>query len=240
MKNSKKSGIKAWADVDRPRERLLLQGRRTLTDAELIAILLGSGYKSGTAVDVGRQILHHYDHDLAKLGKAGMKELSLFKGVGTAKAATIIAALELGRRRKEQERPQHPRIVSSKDAYAILHPEMSDLAHEEFWVLLLNRAHRVMAKHVVSRGGQAMTYVDPKEVFKQALIQNAAALIVGHNHPSGNLSVSNADMMLTKRLLHTGKLLGMPLLDHLIITDHHFLSFADEGLLDACGEESPI
>jgi len=231
MKVNTSSGIKAWSDTEKPRERLQTHDRRSLNDVELIAILLRSGYKNETAIDVSRQILAYYDHDLSRLGRADIQELSTFKGVGLAKAAAVIAALELGRRRKALEMPARPQITCSKDAYQILRPDLTDLTHEEFWVLLLDRAHRVLLKYAVSRGGKAMTCVDPGEVFKTALLRNAAAFIVAHNHPSGNLTASSADKAITQRLVQGGTLLGIPLLDHLIITDHRFLSMADEGLL---------
>ena len=228
-----KLGIKTWADADRPREKLVLQGRRALTDAELIAILIGSGSKNETAVDLSKRILNFYQNDLSKLAKLGIMELSKFKGIGIAKAMGIVAALELGRRRKDKE-PEKilDKIISSSDAYAIFRPELADLPHEEFWMLLLNKSHRVMAKQHVSKGGQGSTIVDPKVIFKMALEQNAAAIILGHNHPSGNLSASKADISITKKLVAAGKVLELPILDHLIITDRSFLSLADEGLMD--------
>lgn len=166
-----KIGIKAWAEADRPREKLLLQGRRQLTDAELIAILIGSGSRTETAVDLSKRILSFYQNDLAKLSKLNVKELSKFKGIGEAKAIAIVAALELGRRRKEIEEDGPIKITSSKDAYFILKPELTDLPHEEFWVLLLNRANFVIGKQFISKGGQAGTVVDPKIIFKVAIEQ---------------------------------------------------------------------
>lgn len=224
-----KLGIKAWAEADRPREKLLLHGRRQLTDAELIAILIGSGSKTETAVDLSKRILGFYQNDLAKIAKLSVKELSKFKGIGEAKAISIVAALELGRRRKEVENPQ--KIFSSKDAYLILKSEFEDLPHEEFWVLLLNRASLVIGKHFISKGGQAGTVVDPKIIFKIALEHNAAYIILAHNHPSGNLKPSTEDISITKKLKESGLLLEIPIFDHLIITDHTYLSFADEGLM---------
>ena len=227
-----KLGIKTWPFADRPREKLILQGRRALTDAELIAILIGSGNKTETAVDLSKRILAHYQNDLAKLAKLGIKELSKFKGIGMAKALGIVAALELGRRRKDKESDKLlPKITSSTDAHVIFRTELADLAHEEFWILLLNKANRVMAKQRISAGGQSMTIVDPKLIFKIALEHNAASIILGHNHPSGNLHASTADMHITKKLVEAGKLLELPVLDHIILTDHSFISMADEGLI---------
>jgi DNA repair protein RadC len=226
-----KLGIKAWAEADRPREKLILQGRRSLTDAELIAILIASGNKTETAVDLSKRILSSYQNDLSRLSKLSVKELSKFKGIGEAKAIAIIAALELGRRRKEtiEEAPQV--VKSSKDAFLALSAVFSDLPHEEFWVLLLNRANFIMSKQFISKGGQAGTVVDPKIIFKVALEHNAASLIVAHNHPSGNLKPSEADITLTKKLKQAGLMLDLPVYDHLIITDNGFLSMADEGLM---------
>lgn len=228
----KKLGIKKWPDADRPREKLILQGRRALTDAELIAILIGSGNKTETAVDLSKRILASYQNDLAKLSKLGIKELSKFNGIGMAKALGIVAALELGRRRKEIESDNTlPKIVSSIDAYLIFRAELADLAHEEFWILLLNKANRVMAKQHISTGGQAMTVVDPKVIFKIALEQNAASIVLGHNHPSGNLSASISDIHITKKLVEAGKLLELPVLDHIILAEDSFISMVDLGLI---------
>jgi len=226
-----KLGIKAWAEADRPREKLLLQGRRSLTDAELIAILIGSGSRNETAVDLSKRILGFYQNDLAKVAKLSVKELSKFKGIGEAKAISIVAALELGRRRKESENEGPVRITCSKDAYEVLKSELSDLAHEEFWILVLNRANFVTSKHLVSRGGQSGTIADPKVIFKIAIENNAANIVLAHNHPSGNLKASTADVNLTKKMVQAGLLLEIPIYDHLIITDNSYLSLADESLM---------
>lgn len=226
-----KLGIKTWAEADRPREKLLLQGRRQLTDAELIAILIGSGSRNETAVDLSKRILGFYQNNLAKVAKLGVKDLSKFKGIGEAKAISIVAALELGRRRKETEKEGPLKITSSKDAYEILKAELSDLPHEEFWVLILNRANFVTSKHLISKGGQSGTVADPKVIFKVAIENNAANIVLAHNHPSGNLRASSADINLTKKLVQSGLLLEIPIYDHLIITDHSYLSLADEGLM---------
>ncbi len=226
-----KLGIKAWAEADRPREKLLLQGRRQLTDAELIAILIGSGSRTETAVDLSKRILGFYQNDLAKVAKLSVKDLSKFKGIGEAKAISIVAALELGRRRKEGEKEGPIKITSSKDAYEILKAELSDLPHEEFWVLILNRANFVTSKQFISKGGQSGTVVDPKVIFKVAIENNAASIVLAHNHPSGNLKASSADVSITKSLVQSGLLLEMPIYDHLIINDNSYLSLADEGLM---------
>lgn len=229
--HDQKLGIKTWAEADRPREKLLLQGRRQLTDAELIAILIGSGNKNETAVDLSKRILNFCENDLGKLAKLTVKELSKFKGIGEAKAITIVAALELGRRRKDTEVKEPEKITSSKDAYNLLSAELSDLPHEEFWLLLLNRSNRVIGKHFLSRGGQAGTVIDPKIVFKIALEHEAAHIILAHNHPSGNLKPSTEDIKITKRLIDAGTLLQLTILDHLIINDTGYLSLADESLM---------
>lgn len=226
-----KLGIKLWAEADRPREKLLQHGRRHLSDAELIAIIIGSGTRDETAVDVSKKILSSSGNDLDLLGKMSINELSRFKGIGMAKAISIVAAMELGRRRKETPQLQQVKIGCSTDAFKVLMPHMADLNHEEFWMLILNRANVVKATLMVSRGGQAGTVVDPKIIFKMALDNNAAALILAHNHPSGNLKPSSEDLKVTKRLAEAGKMMDLPILDHLIMADRLFFSFADEGLL---------
>lgn len=226
-----KLGIKAWAEADRPREKLLSKGRKQLTDAELIAILIGSGNKTETAVDLSKRILKFYQNDLARLAKIEVKELSKFKGIGEAKAVTIIAALELGRRRKEMVSDGPRKITSSKDVFEVMRAEFADLLHEEFWVLSLNRAHFVVNKHLVSKGGFSGTVVDPKVIFKIAFEHNASSLVLAHNHPSGNLKPSESDVQITKKLIKAGSVLDLPIIDHLIIGDGTFISLADEGLM---------
>ncbi len=226
-----KLGIKLWAEADRPREKLLLQGRRQLTDAELIAILIGSGSRNETAVDLSKRILAFYNNDLAELGRVSVKDLSKFKGIGEAKALAIVAALELGRRRKETAVPSIRKMSGAKDAFDVLLPVFADLNHEEFWVLLLNQANVVIGKHLISKGGLAGTVADPKVIFKTGLEHNAANVILAHNHPSGNLKPSEADLHITKKLVAAGRMLDMPVLDHLIITNRQYFSFADAGLI---------
>ncbi|WP_199120002.1 DNA repair protein RadC [Pedobacter sp. ASV28] len=226
-----KLGIKAWAEADRPREKLLAQGRRQLTDAELIAILIASGSKHETAVDLSKRILSTCQNDLDKLAKLSVRELSKFRGIGEAKAIAIVAALELGRRRKELISEEPNKIASSKDAYQLLKADLADLQHEEFWMLLLNRSNFVIGKYFVSKGGQAGTVVDPKTIFRIALENSASAIILAHNHPSGSLRPSDSDIGITKKLVNAGVLLEITVFDHLIVTDHKFLSLADEGLM---------
>jgi DNA repair protein RadC len=223
--------IKSWAEEDRPREKLSQQGRRSLTDAELIAILIGSGSPSESAVELSKRILHSCSNELNSLAKLSIPELCNFKGIGEAKAISIIAALELGRRRKETETIDLPKITSSKDIFNLLSPYFIDLVHEEFWIILLNRANKVVQKILISKGGQAGTIADPKIIFKAALINNAAFVILAHNHPSGNLKPSQADVDLTKKIKSAGVMLDLLILDHLIFADRTYFSFADEGLL---------
>lgn len=223
--------IKHWAEEDRPREKLSTQGRRSLSDAELLAILIGSGSRTESAVELSKRILHACEKDLNQLAKLSISELSKFKGIGEAKAISIIAALELGRRRKEIVSAELVQISTSIDVYEIISSQFKDLNHEEFWILLMNRANRVTSKHLISKGGQAGTIADPKIIFNIALENHAASIILAHNHPSGNLKPSHADIELTKKLRTAGQFLDLPVLDHLIIADHGFLSFADEGIL---------
>jgi DNA repair protein RadC len=226
-----KISIKAWAEEDRPREKLNAQGRRALSDAELIAILIGSGSRNESAVELSKRILHHYDNDLNKLGKVSVAELSKFKGIGEAKAISIIAALELGRRRSDTEVKIPDKVTASRDAYQILRRHLVDLNHEEFWILLLTRSCKVVAKELISKGGLSGTVADPKIIFSIALQHSASSIIMAHNHPSGNLKPSQMDLDLTKKIVGAGKVLDIGVLDHLIFTDDSYMSFADEGLM---------
>ena len=223
--------IKQWAAEDRPREKLILKGKATLSDAELIAILLGTGTASMSAVDVAKNILQTVDNDLNELARLTVKDLTKIKGIGEAKAITIVSALELGRRRKEITTEEKPKITGSKDIYELLKAELLDIPHEAFWIVLLNRANRVIKKHQISQGGVAGTVADPKLIFKIALEELASGIVLAHNHPSGNLNASQADIDLTKKLKESGKLLEIQVLDHLIIAGKKYMSFADEGLM---------
>ncbi len=228
---NQKITIKSWAEEDRPREKLLSQGRRNLSDAELIAILIGSGNRDETAVELSRRILHSLDNDLDKLGRLSVNELSKFKGIGEAKAISIIAALELGRRRRESESQKVERITGSRDVFTLMSRYFADLNHEEFWIVLLSRSNSVLSRHLISKGGQSGTIADPKIIFQTALENHAASIILSHNHPSGNLKPSQADISLTRKLCEAGGLLDMPVLDHLIFANQSFFSFADEGMM---------
>ena len=223
--------IKSWAEEDRPREKLAGQGRRALTDAELIAILIGSGNRDESAVELSKRILHHYDNDLNKLGKASIEDLSNFKGIGEAKAISIIAALEIGRRRNDTDEQVIERATTSKEAYQLLKRFLVDLNHEEFWLLLLGQNCKVLGKELISKGGLTATVADAKVIFGVALRYSASNIMLAHNHPSGNLKPSQQDIDLTKKIAAAGKLLDIKVLDHLIITDKAYYSFADEGVL---------
>ena len=223
--------IKSWAAEDRPREKLVLKGKATLSDAELIAILLGTGTSKQSAVDLAKNILQSVNNDLNELARLTVKDLMKIKGIGEAKAITIISALELGRRRKDFQAEEKPKIGGSADAFEILKADLLDIPHEAFWILLLNRANRVIKKHQISQGGVAGTVADPKIIFKVAVEELASGIILAHNHPSGNLPASQADIDLTKKLKESGKLLDIQVLDHIIIAGKKYFSFADEGLL---------
>ncbi len=223
--------ILSWAEEDRPREKLLLKGKAALSDAELIAILIGSGTVELSAVDLSKVVLQQANNNLNELAKLTVKDLTKIKGIGEAKAISIIAALELGRRRKESEFVRKPKITSSADAYEQIKPYLLDLAHEEFWILLLNRANEVIRPMQISSGGVSGTVADPKMIFKVAVEYLASAIVLVHNHPSGNRTPSQADRDLTQKLKEAGKLLDIPVLDHLIFTETTYLSFADEGIL---------
>jgi DNA repair protein RadC len=228
---AKTLNIKEWSPEDRPREKLLLKGTAALSDAELVAILIGTGTTTQSAVDVAKNVLQYVGNDLNELARLSVKDLTKIKGIGEAKAISIVASIELGRRRKELELSDKPKISSSRDAFNILQGDLMDLLREEFWVLLLNRAHRVVKKKKVSEGGVSGTVADPKIIFKLALEELASGIIVAHNHPSGNLSASQSDIELTRKLKEAGKVMEVQLLDHLIIAGKTYYSFADEGLL---------
>jgi DNA repair protein RadC len=231
VNETKALNIKSWSPEDRPREKLLMKGTSALSDAELIAILLGSGTSTMSAVELAKKILNNVNNNLHDLARLSVKDLTKLKGIGEAKAITIIAAMELGRRRKDVDPENKPRIGSSKDVVTLLMPHLQDIAHEEFWIVLLNRANRVIKKHQISQGGVAGTVADPKIIFKTALEELASGIILAHNHPSGNLTASQADIDLTKKLKEAGKLLEIQVLDHLIIAGQKYFSFADEGML---------
>lgn len=224
--------ISALAEEDRPREKLLLKGRSALSDAELIAILIGSGTRELSAVDLARHMLASVNHDLGQLAKLSIKDLQRFKGIGEAKAISIVSALELGRRRKLLvDQPNKVKITSSQDVYQLMKPELLDETVEHFYVLLLSRSNHVLKKQLISQGGTSATVADPKLIFKHALDNLASSIILVHNHPSGSLKPSDQDRRLTNKLKEVGINLEVPVIDHVIFTDVAYFSFADEGLL---------
>ncbi|WP_430971708.1 RadC family protein [Sunxiuqinia rutila] len=227
----KKPSIKEWAVEDRPREKLLTKGTRSLSEAELLAILIGSGNSKESAVELSRRILGTVNNDLATLSKKDASYLLKFNGIGEAKAVNILAALELGRRRKEENAPAKTVIVNSRDAANYFRPLLEDLPHEEFWILLLNRSNTVIDKFMVSQGGITGTVIDVKLILKTALEKLACSLILCHNHPSGNCAASEADKKVTRRIKDAAELMEITVLDHVIIAHDQYLSFADEALL---------
>jgi DNA repair protein RadC len=225
-----KFSIKHWAEDDKPREKLMLKGKQALSDAELIAILIGSGNRNESAVSLSKRILASVDNNLNALGKLSLKQLMEFKGIGEAKAISIVAAMELGRRRRTEEATELKKITSSKAVFEIMQPIIGELPHEEFWVIYLNNSNKVLHKSQLSKGGITGTVVDVRLIFKIALEQNATSLILTHNHPSGKLMASDADKEITKKLKFAGEQLDIRVLDHVIITEKSYLSFQDEGI----------
>ncbi|MDX9906372.1 MAG: DNA repair protein RadC [Bacteroidales bacterium] len=223
--------IKQWSEDDRPREKLLLKGKSALSNAELIALLLGSGNRNESAVDLAKRVLDKSGQNLAELSRFQISDLIKIKGIGQAKGLTIIAALELGNRKRSQDALSREKVAGSHDVYELFHGELADAQYESFWVLLLNRANRVIRKVNISEGGISGTVADPKKIFKMSLEHNASSLILCHNHPSGNTQPSEADIRLTRKLKEAGLLLDLPVLDHLIVGADSYFSFADEGML---------
>ncbi len=223
--------ITDWAIEDRPREKLIQKGSSSLSDAELLAILISSGTKNKSAVDLGRELLGMVNNNLNALGKLSVSDLVKIKGIGSARSVTIAAALELGRRRKLAEGPEVPQIKCSKDVADIFQPLLSDLVHEEFWILFLNRSNKVINRMKLSQGGISGTVTDVRMVMKKAIEYLASGIIVCHNHPSGNLNPSESDTKITQKIKEAGNLMDIQLLDHLIISEKEYYSFADNGLL---------
>jgi len=222
--------INQWAEDDRPREKFLLKGKSTLSDSELLAILIGSGSRNESAVQLCQRILASAENNLNTLGKISVAQLMKFKGIGEAKAISIAAALELGRRRRAEDVIDLKKITSSKAVFNIMQPIIGELPHEEFWVLYLNNSNKVIYKAQLSKGGITGTVVDIRLVFKIAFEQNATGLILSHNHPSGKLIASEADLKITKRIKEAGQTLEIQVLDHIIIIENGYLSFQDEGI----------
>jgi DNA repair protein RadC len=231
MNDISKTSIKDWAEDDRPREKLLHKGSAALSNAELIAILIGSGNQKESAVELSKRILNEVSDNLAELARLTLGDLQKYKGIGEAKAITIAAALEIGRRRSTSTLNDKPQVKDSKTAFILFQKELGDLNYENFCVLLLNRANKVLKAVKISDGGITGTVVDPRKVFKIALDNNATSIILGHNHPSGQLTPSDADIQLTKKMKQAGEMLDLPVLDHIIVGDGNYYSFADEGIM---------
>ncbi|HLP65015.1 RadC family protein [Flavobacterium sp.] len=222
--------INQWAEDDRPREKFLLKGKSTLSDSELLAILIGSGSRNESAVQLCQRILASTNNNLNQLGKLSIAQLTQFKGIGEAKAITIAAALELGRRRRSEEAVELTKITSSKAVFEIMQPIIGELPHEEFWVLYLNNSNKVIYKSQLSKGGITGTIVDVRLIFKTVFENNATGIILTHNHPSGKLMASEQDIQVTKKIKLAAQQLDVNLLDHIIVTENGFYSFNDEGI----------
>jgi DNA repair protein RadC len=231
--HNNKLTIKSWAEDDRPREKLLLKGKKSLSDAELLAILIGSGNRNETAVELCKRILQNTQNNLNELAKMNVSELMKYKGIGEAKAISIVAALELGSRREISEIVKRDKIGGSIDVYQLLKPEIADLPYEEFWVIYLNQAQKIIEKMPLSKGGITGTVVDIRLIFKRAIEIYATGIILSHNHPSGNLKPSEEDKKITKKLQQAGDLMQINVIDHIIISTEGYFSFADSNLLTA-------
>ena len=223
--------ITNWAEDDKPREKLMLKGKQALSDAELIAILIGSGSRNESAVELSKRILASVEGNLNALGKLSLQQLMTFKGIGEAKAISIMAAMELGRRRRGEEAVELKKITSSKSIFELMQPIIGELSHEEFWIIYLNNSNKVISKSQLSKGGITGTVVDTRLVFKSAIENGAVAVILVHNHPSGTLVASEADKQITRKIKLAGESLDIKVLDHLIVTETNYFSFADEGIL---------
>ncbi len=223
--------IKSLAEDDRPREKFLLKGKSAVSDSELLAIIMGSGNRDESAVELARRILNSVENNWHRLSHLSIKDLTKFKGVGEAKAISIATALEIGNRKSQQEVLERQQISSSKDAFEILQPHLSDLQTEEFWAIFLNHQNKILYKTCLFRGGIASSVADVRVIFKTALEHFSTQIIVAHNHPAGSLKPSKEDISITQKIKEAGKLLDIELLDHLILTQNNFFSFKDEGLL---------
>ncbi|MBT8219985.1 MAG: DNA repair protein RadC [Bacteroidia bacterium] len=228
---SNRTSIKEWSSDDQPREKLLSKGKAALTDAELLAIIIGSGNTEESAVALMQRLLRDYNEDLGQLSRLSVAEFQKYKGIGEAKAVSLVAMLEIGRRRASSKKIDKTTIHSSTDAYHVLGPQLRDLNHEEFWLIILNQSAKVIKTDKISSGGIAGTVADPKVIFKKVLDQYGVAIILVHNHPSGNLTPSQSDIALTKKIVSAGAILDIKVHDHLIIGGDSFYSFADEGLI---------
>jgi len=231
LKTYKNATIKDWSVEDRPREKLLNIGIQSLSNAELIALLLGSGTKNQNAVEIARNVLAHVKNDLHALGKMQFEELVKIKGIGNAKAITLLAAIEIGIRKANSNSGEKVIIRNSKTAYDVLYPLIGELDHEEFWIVILNRAHKVLQSQKISQGGLTGTVIDTRMILKHAIDKKATSLIIAHNHPSGNKVPSEADLNITKKIKASAKIMDIALIDHIILAGTNYYSFADEGII---------
>ena len=231
MQNPEKLSIKLWAIDDRPREKVLKNGFPSLSNAELIAILIGSGNSKESAVELSRRILSDFSNNLGKLSRTSLESLMSYNGIGEAKAINILAALELGRRRSVEQDDGLTKILSSEDAYRFMSVELADLNYEEFWVAFLDRANNIIHKSKISQGGISGTVIDIRIILRQAIEKMSSSIILFHNHPSGNLTASSNDIEITRKAIEAAKLFDIKVLDHIIIAGKKYLSFADEGLI---------
>ena len=229
MNMTERLTITQWAEEDRPREKMMMHGASALSNAELLAILIGSGNAEESAVELMRKVLKDYHNNLNELGKASIDDLCRYKGIGSAKAISILAASELGKRRKEEAVKERVTILSSKDVYDCFYPLMCDLPTEEFWVLMLNQASKIIDKVKISAGGLSATAVDVRCILREALVKRASAIVLCHNHPSGNIRPSKEDDYLTRHVAQASECMDIRLVDHIILTDGAFYSYADEG-----------
>lgn len=223
--------LKYLADDDQPREKFLLKGKNALSDSELLAVILGSGNRNESAVELSRRILESVGNNWHHLSLLSISDLMKFNGIGEAKAISVAVALEIGRRRAAQEIPERAQIKSADDVFKILHPVMGDLRTEEFWVIYVNQNNKVLYKERISQGGISGTIVDVRLIMKTAIEQMATGIFIAHNHPSGNLRPSQEDIKMTKQIHEAGKIMNITLIDHLIITQDSFYSFANENLI---------
>ena len=229
MNMTERLTITQWAEEDRPREKMMMHGASALSNADLLAILIGSGNAEESAVELMRKVLNDYHNNLNELGKASIDDLCRYKGIGSAKAISILAASELGKRRKEEAVKERVTILSSKDVYDCFYPLMCDLPTEEFWVLMLNQASKIIDKVKISAGGLSATAVDVRCILREALIKRASAIVLCHNHPSGNIRPSKEDDLLTRHVAQASECMDIRLVDHIILTDGAFYSYSDEG-----------
>jgi DNA repair protein RadC len=229
MNMTERLTITQWAEEDRPREKMMMHGASALSNAELLAILIGSGNAEESAVELMRKVLNDYHNNLNELGKASIDDLCRYKGIGSAKAISILAASELGKRRKEEAVKERVTILSSKDVYDCFYPLMCDLPTEEFWVLMLNQASKIIDKVKISAGGLSATAVDVRCILHEALVKRASAIVLCHNHPSGNIRPSKEDDLLTRHVAQASECMDIRLVDHIILTDGAFYSYSDEG-----------